>query len=125
VRAAGGYVIWWPAAGFPALSDPVMPWPEWLHAQHSPSPRPSVPRVPDRHALNRLVQFVVRASAGERNNLTYWAACRAGEMVASGLLKPALAAAIIIEAGVRSGLPRSEAERTAWSGIRRTGGGRS
>jgi len=50
--------------------------------------------------------------------LTYWAACRVGEMVASGLLD---AAAVITEAATRAGLPRSEAERTAWSGIRRTG----
>jgi hypothetical protein len=57
-----------------------------------------------------------------RNNLTYWAACRAGEMVASGLLRTDAAVAIIAEAARRAGLSREEAERAAWSGIRRTGG---
>jgi hypothetical protein len=78
--------------------------------------------VPDDHAMTRLVHLVAGAPASERNNLTYWAACRAGEMVASGLLGANAAAAVITEAATRAGLPRSEAERTAWSGIRATGG---
>ena len=78
--------------------------------------------VPDEHALARLVRLIAGAREGERNNLTYWAACRAGEMVASGLLKADAATAIIVEAATRAGLPRAEAEHTAWSGIRTTGG---
>jgi len=74
--------------------------------------------VPDEHTLMRLV----RPRLGERNKLTYWAACRVGEMVASGLLDAKFAAAIIAEAATRGGLAFSEAERTAWNGIRRTGG---
>jgi len=48
--------------------------------------------------------------------------CRLGEMVASGLLDAHAAAAVIAEAATRAGLSHSEAERTAWGGIRRTGG---
>jgi hypothetical protein len=70
----------------------------------------------------RLVQLIAGARTGDRNNVTYWAACRAGEMVASGLLEANAAAAVIAEAATRAGLPRYEAERTAWSGIRVTGG---
>ena len=79
-------------------------------------------RVPDEHALMRLVRLVAGARLGERNKLTYWAACRLGEMVASGLLDAHGAAAVIAEAATRAGLYRSEAEHTAWGGIRRTGG---
>ena len=77
--------------------------------------------MPDDHALMRLVRRIAEAQANERTKLTYWAACRVGEMVASGLLDADHAAAVIAEAATRAGLPRSEAERTAWNGIRRTG----
>jgi hypothetical protein len=78
--------------------------------------------VPDEHTLMRLVRRIAEARLGERNKLTYWAACRLGEMVASGLLDANFAAAIIAEAATRAGLSLSEAERTAWNGIRRSGG---
>jgi hypothetical protein len=38
------------------------------------------------------------------------------------LLTADAVAAVIAEAATRAGLPRSEAERTAWSGIGATGG---
>jgi hypothetical protein len=44
-------------------------------------------------------------------------------MVASGLLNAESAAAVIAEAAMSAGLSRSEAERTAESGIRKTSGG--
>ena len=124
-RAAGGYVIWWPANGLPILSDaPPASWPEWFLSELRPKVRPSTPvaRVPDHHFIGKLVHLVAGASEGERNSLTYWAACRAGEMVASGLLNPDAAAAVIAEAATRAGLPRAEAERTARSGIHAVGG---
>jgi hypothetical protein len=119
-RAGGGYVIWWPATGLPVLSDaPVAPWPEWFLSDLRPKPRPSAPvaRVPNHHFIAKLVNLVAGAGEGERNSLTYWAACRAGEMVASGLLSADAAAAVIAEAATRAGLPRAEAERTARRGI--------
>jgi hypothetical protein len=125
VRATGGYAIWWPAVGLPVLCEvPTATWPDWLAVRRSSPTRTVPPRttVPDGHAMTRLVRLVAGARAGERNSLTYWAACRAGEMVASGLLEANAAAAIIAEAATRAGLPRSEAEHTAWSGIRTTGG---
>jgi hypothetical protein len=121
VRGDGGYVIWWPIAGLPVLLDaPLARWPEWLRIQLLSPQRPVAFRatMPDRHALARLVRLVAGAREGERNSLTYWAACRAGEMVATGLLDADAAAALIAEAATRAGLPRVEAERTARSGIR-------
>ena len=40
----------------------------------------------------------------------------------AGALVGASAAAVIAEAATRAGLPHAEAKRTAWSGIRATGG---
>jgi len=125
VRAEGGYVIWWPGVGLPVISEmPVAPWPNWLRHQlsHSRCKITSRITVPDGHLLMRLVRLIAGAREGERNNLAYWAACRAGEMVASGLLDPDAAAAVIAEAATRAGLSRGEAERVAWSGIKTTGG---
>jgi hypothetical protein len=125
VRAEGGYVIWWPGVGLPVTSEMcVAAWPRWLCHQlsHSRPPITSRITVPDDRALAGLVRLIARAREGERNKLTYWAACRAGEMVASGMLKADVAAALIAEAATRSGLPRPEAERTVWNGIRTTGG---
>jgi hypothetical protein len=122
VRGDGG---WWPIAGLPVPRDaPLAPWPEWLRIQLFSPQRPVALRatVPDRHALARLVRLVAGAREGERNGLTYWAACRAGEMVATGLFDADAAVALITEAATRARLPRVEAERTACSGIR-TGGG--
>jgi hypothetical protein len=121
VRGDGGYFIWWPATGLPVLSSaPFAPWPDWLCAQILPSQPAVAPRitVPDGRALARLVRVVAGAREGERNDVTYWAACRAGEMVASGLLGPEAAVALIAEAAARAGLPRGEAMRTTRSGIR-------
>jgi hypothetical protein len=126
-RGDGGYIIWWPAAGLPVLVDaPLAPWPQWLFTALAPKlqSRPPSPirRIPDSCSIAALVRFVAGAGAGERNRATYWAACRAGEMVASGLLGADDAAELIIEAAMRTGLPCDEASRTAWSGINRTGG---
>jgi hypothetical protein len=127
-RADGGYFVHWPSFGLPILSDaPLASWPEFLLEQFrskpSPSSSQSIIRVPDHHFLATLVRMVAGAREGERNSLTFWCACRVGEMVASGLLGAATAIAIIAEAATRAGLPRWEAERTARSGIFRARGG--
>jgi hypothetical protein len=135
-RGDGGYVIWWPAAGLPVLCDaPTAAWPEWLLIELQPPPSlarstydPDDPHarcrsasrvtIPDSCALASLVRRVAGASEGERNAIAFWAACRAGEMAASGLLGAGTAAAVIAHAAILSGLPQAEAERTARSGVR-------
>ena len=127
VRANGGYIIWWPATGLRVLrAAPLADWPQWLLDRLMSSPHaPPAPRivVPDTHVLAKLVRLVAATPEGERNALTYWAACRAGEMVASGLLDAESATAVIAEAAISAGLTRSEADRTARSGVRKTSGG--
>jgi hypothetical protein len=125
VRATGGHVVWWPAVGLPVPAEmPIAAWPDWLRARLSSPPPRAIPRitVPDVYALMRLVRLIAGSRPGERNSLTYWAACRAGEMVASGLIGAPAAAEVIAEAAIRAGLPPAEAKRTAWSGILATGG---
>jgi hypothetical protein len=127
-RSNGGYIIWWPAVGLPVLSDaPPAPWPDWVLAEFKPKPQPrsrsTIVRIPsDNRLLVQLVRMIAGAPEGERNSLTFWCACRAGEMVAAGLLSATTAIAVIAEAATRSGLPRAEAERTAKSGVARGGG---
>ena len=126
-RGDGGYIIWWPAAGFPVLNDmPPAPWPAWLIGQlQTPSATSRKHRtmiIPDDRALGRLVRVVAGAPEGQRNNLAFWAACRAGEMARSGLIGLETAAAVIAAAAVRAGLSQREAERTARSGVLAGGG---
>jgi hypothetical protein len=77
----------------------------------------------NKHAFRGLVRLVAGAREGERNNLAFWAACRAGEMVSAGLLTTEAAEATIAEAAMRAGLPPIEAEVTARSGVRTGCGG--
>jgi len=121
-RGDGGYIIWWPAAGLPVLEGTApAPWPAWLLAQLQTPP--ATPRaeplvtIPDDRTLGRLVRVVADAPEGQRNNLAFWAACRAGEMARSGLLGLETAVAVIASAAMRAGLSQREAERTARSGV--------
>lgn len=128
VRSGGGYIIWWPAAGLPALSEAaVAPWPNWLLARLLPTSKsnPRRPIVPDRYILNRLVRLVAGAAEGERNAITFWAACRAGEMVRSGLVTVDAICRLMTDAAMSAGLSAAEAQRTIRSGVRTTAGGRN
>jgi hypothetical protein len=119
-RGEGGYLIWWPATGLPILSKAApATWPDWFLSEFRPKSRPAAPisRIPDNHLIGNLCRLVAGASEGERNSRTFWAACRMGEMVASGLLNADAAVAVIAEAATRAGLSRAEAERTARNGL--------
>src|SRR5262249_35026054 len=78
VRADGGYIIWWPAAGLPVLRDiPPAPWPNWLLDLLKPA-KPPPPRrvvIPDDLQVRRILACVKAAQPGERNCIAYWAAC--------------------------------------------------
>jgi hypothetical protein len=123
-RGRGNYAIWWPAVGLPVFCNaPLAPWPDWLLETFKPKPRHRVfVQIPNNQLLVKLVQMVAGAREGERNNLTFWCACRAGEMARAGLLSTATAINVIAEAATRAGLSRAEAQHTAKSGVK-TGGG--
>ena len=121
VRADGGYIIWWPAAGLTVLRDiPPAPWPNWLLDLLKPAPPP--PRravIPDDLQMRRILACVATAQPGERNSLTFWAACRLGEMTATGLLSEGDALALIADAAMTAGLSHREALAAARSGLKR------
>jgi hypothetical protein len=80
VRSDGGCIIWWPAAGFPVLSDaPIAPWPQWLLAQALPPKPPEISSaaiVSDDKVNRGILAVVAHAREGERNRVLFWAACR-------------------------------------------------
>src|SRR5262249_17516634 len=92
IRTTGGYIIWWPAAGFPVLGDGrIVDAPSWLSEALRPPPatesKSSPPAINgDRRPLQGLIRTILLANEGERNSITFWAACRAAEMIAAGNL---------------------------------------
>jgi Bifunctional DNA primase/polymerase, N-terminal len=122
-RGAGGYIIWWPAEGLEVLHGGLLaPVPDWIIRRlnpPAPPPRwvPARPLTSDRaeHKLAGIIRTIANATAGERNHLTFWGACRLAEMVAQNALSRDDAVAIAVEAASRAGLPRHEALRTARS----------
>jgi hypothetical protein len=96
--------------------------PPWLAALLQPPP-PKLRPIPIaqlsheqlRSKLDGVLRAVATANEGERNNYTYWGACRLAEMVAANTLSHEHAIALIIEAASRTGLSRSEAQHTAQS----------
>jgi hypothetical protein len=137
VRAGGGYVLWWPAAGLPTLcSSPIASWPEWLRELAMP-PAPVIPirfrpaaTINDIRSSPRrlygLIRLVALAPVGERNARLFWSACRLRDMLSSGELTPEggrHAVACLHEAAVRTALPSLEIQRTIASAL--SGGLRS
>jgi Bifunctional DNA primase/polymerase, N-terminal len=127
-RSTGGYIIWWPATGLPILSDaPPAPWPDFLLEHFRPKPRLVTSSSPEPIVsrsdawLRGLVRLVCGAPEGQRNQILFWAACRAGEAVRRGKADESFVTDVLaIAATKHAGLPQSEAQRTIRSGIRRS-----
>lgn len=126
VRAEGGYFVWWPAEGLEVRDAPLAEWPDWLIVE----PEKKAPRVKvdarDPFAaagldlrLRGIINRVERAIEGERNAITFWAACRAAELVVEGHLEHRWARDVIACAAHNVGLPAFEAERTIKSAFGR------
>lgn len=108
-----------------ARSVAVVPAPAMLLPVRTPTaPRPGVGRGDDAARLEGLSRVVRDASEGTRHRALYWAACRAGEMVAEGTLGPDAAASRLAGAAMDGGgKDRRNAEATARDGVRRGQGG--
>jgi hypothetical protein len=123
-RGAGGYIIWWPAAGFPVLSDAALaPWPEWLLAELRSKPQSakatSTTDVNGDGWLRGLARSVANATEGQRNSVLFWASCRAGAAVRDGKVAEAFVIDVLVEAATHAGLTEREAARTIRSGMQR------
>jgi hypothetical protein len=68
-----------------------------------------------------LIRTVISAVDGERNSVTFWAACRVGEMVVAGDISESQAIAELVAAAGHVGLPQHEALRTIESGLKTAG----
>jgi hypothetical protein len=132
VRADGGFVIWWPRQGLRVLSDAeITEWPDWLLALARADVQVAAWQSGDvdggmgerRHAATRttpektlnlparckVIQCKVeQAQPGERNRLLHWAACRFGEMIFEGVIRPEIATLLLESSAKICGLWRDD-----------------
>jgi hypothetical protein len=91
----------------------------------APPPRPTPAAWPptsgaEVRRLAGLIRRVATTPEGERHRALFWAACRAGEMVAAGHATPAGAAGALVQAAMAAGgQDQRRAEATARDGIAR------
>ena len=106
-RGLGGYIIWWPAAGYSVLTDaPLAPWPEWLLAAQQPKPvRQQISSGPTPASIAGIASFVETIPEGQRNCAAYWGLCRAFEAENQGVEG---AVAAVTDAALKNGLDRRE-----------------
>jgi hypothetical protein len=133
VRAAGGYVCWWPAAGCPVLSNhPCTPWPSFL--AYLAQDQDAAPTAPVRAGTPRrpvtadeiearifgLLKYVHGAAEGERNARLFWGACKIRNMVAHREISDEVgnqAFEELRQIGIHIGLPNWEVVRTIQSAV--------
>jgi hypothetical protein len=128
-RGAGGYIIWWPVTGLEVLHSKVLAEvPPFILKALAKQPEPvrTPPRyeaTPERarRKLCGIIRAIACAREGERNQITYWGACRLVEMVAAGEIDRGDAIGLAVEAASHAGLPRREAAHTLWSAFQRQG----
>lgn len=123
-KASGGYVLVPPSVvdGRPyrhivSFTIPAEPL-DWQRVRELLGPPLSkqtaiVPARRPNQGIEPLAAWVARLPEGQRNQGTFWAACRAVEQGIADL-RP------ILDAAITAGLPRDEATRTIGSAIRRT-----
>ena len=129
IRTTGGYVVAPPSVldsgkGYSWFRRPLggdLPkLPAW--ALQKLRPREETPFYRERREpgdIEALVVTMGRAPVGERNAVLHWCSMRAGEAVARGEIGQKQAFDDMVMAAMSCGLNRSEAEKTANSGIRR------
>lgn len=134
VRAAGGYVVGAgsvTSAGAYELIDDTSPapLPAWLADLAAP-PKPDRPAVPPRPVSTgtgrgrsrfvALLDTILAAPRGQRNNVLHWAACRAADMIRDGGIGRQAAYTALAQAGEAIGLGDREVQATIGSAFGKT-----
>ncbi len=124
-RGAGGYIIWWPALGFDVLhGGALVAMPAWVIAKLNPPlpPRKIYPLPTTRAGYCRQIDGVVDAASsapvGQRDCMTFWAACRLAELIARGALDAHSAEALIVHAARNNGLGERDGRAKIQSALR-------
>jgi hypothetical protein len=114
-RGIGGYIVWWAAHGFDVMHcGALAEVPDWIIAQLNPPPRKVIPllRPCTRGEYIRQIDGVVaKASSaiiGQRDCITFWAACRLAELVKRRVLDKRTAEQLITNAAASNGLGEKE-----------------
>jgi hypothetical protein len=100
----------------------LAPVPDWLVGRlkaPEPSRRPvafNVDKAPAKIA--GIVRAIAQADIGQRNSVCFWGACRLAELAQQQVITRGDAIDIVVEAASRTGLPHTEALRTAYSAFR-------
>jgi hypothetical protein len=141
IRATGGYVIAPPSKHisgsryewiFNPDEAPLATIPDWLTDKLTPQTPPIY--LPKSRAsfcssanadvrITRILVTVARAQQGERNQLTFWAACTVRDMVREGVIDHAAGMDALIQlrqAATHAGLTTRETASTISSALRRS-----
>jgi hypothetical protein len=109
-----------------ARNLPIAEAPAWLVDLALPEPVPppvivarGEPWDDGRSRIAGIVSLVANARQGERNRITFWAACRLHEMVRDGLITQGLAEELLLQSASRCGLNGMEILTTARSAAKR------
>jgi len=96
----------------------IAPAPGWLKPVATPKPTMATFAAgDDSHQIEAIIDVVRKASEGERNSCTNWAAYRLGELVAAGKISHSDAYGRLFNAAIGVGLDGDEAEATVNSGL--------
>jgi hypothetical protein len=130
-RGLGGFIIWWPAAGFEVMhKDTLVRVPDLIvralaRQKMAPLPVMFPPRsntALGETRLRGLLATVAKAQQGERNCVVFWAACVIRDMLADGDIElhegPSAFAALSMVA-MHTGLSEHEIQQTIASAKKR------
>jgi hypothetical protein len=135
-RGVGGYMIYWPAHGCEVISTaPIVPWPAWLLQAYlkKSAPPPSAKRTirprstsssisvsAARDMVDRSVQRVKHASAGQRHYRLRAAACTVGGLLDLAQLSEHEALSQLLNAAIDAGAEdQRNAEKTVAWGLKK------